>query len=197
MWTSVCWAVLRVARLPLVSTLSATTCASVSPDTPATARTAQVCYGMVNIDLYSAIITTVNIWRTVVSATWKYDDPRLNMSHEGAARVWHVQPRVVIFPCRLTKYELLRWLVETPSRDFAHYRLSGGRRRIFTTCQELTSWHVDTCHEVSSWHVVNILRAAWSRLRFPADHYIKRNILYVVFVYILFCFRWFILLRFS
>ena len=22
------------------------------------------------------------------------------MSHEGAARVWHVQPRVVIFPCR-------------------------------------------------------------------------------------------------
>ena len=29
--------------------------------------------------------------------------------------------------CRLTNYELLRWLVETPSRDFAHYRLSGGR----------------------------------------------------------------------
>jgi len=28
---------------------------------------------------------TFNIWRTVVSATWKYDDPRLNMSHEGAA----------------------------------------------------------------------------------------------------------------
>jgi len=44
--------------------------------------------------------------------------------------------------CRLTNYELLRWLVETPSRDFAHYRLSGGHR-IFTTCQELTSWHVD------------------------------------------------------
>jgi len=29
--------------------------------------------------------------------------------------------------CRLTNYELLRRLVETPSRDFAHYRLSGGR----------------------------------------------------------------------
>ena len=71
--------------------------------------------------------------------------------------------------CRLTNYELLRWLVETPSRDFAHYRLSGGRR-IFTTCQELTSWHVDTCHEVSSWHVVNILRAAWSRVRSPPVH---------------------------
>jgi len=43
--------------------------------------------------------TTVNRWWTVVSGTWKYDDPRWNMSHEGAARVWHVQPRVVLFPC--------------------------------------------------------------------------------------------------
>ena len=48
---------------------------------------------------------TFNRWRTVVSATWKYDDPRLNMSHEGAARVWHVQPRVIIFPCR-TNYRV-------------------------------------------------------------------------------------------
>ena len=48
---------------------------------------------------------TVNRWWTVVSATWKYDDPRLNMSQEGAARVWHVQPRVVIFPCR-TNYRV-------------------------------------------------------------------------------------------
>ena len=28
--------------------------------------------------------TTFNIWRTVMSGTWKYDDPRLKMSHEGA-----------------------------------------------------------------------------------------------------------------
>jgi len=46
------------------------------------------------------IRVTFNRWRTVVSATWKYADPRLNMSHEGPARVWHVQPRVGIFPCR-------------------------------------------------------------------------------------------------
>jgi len=64
--------------------------------------------------------------------------------------------------CHLTKYELLRWLVETPLRDFAHYRLSGGSR-IFTTCQELTLWHVSTCQEVSSWHVVNILLPPDSR----------------------------------
>ena len=42
---------------------------------------------------------TFNRWWTVVSGTWKYDDPRLNMSHEGTARVWHVQPRVILFPC--------------------------------------------------------------------------------------------------
>ena len=36
----------------------------------------------------------------VRQTTRKYDDLRLNMSHEGAARVWHVQPRVGIFPCR-------------------------------------------------------------------------------------------------
>jgi len=45
------------------------------------------------------IAITVNRWRIVVSGTWKYDDPRLNMSHESAARMWHVQPRVVLFPC--------------------------------------------------------------------------------------------------
>ena len=43
-------------------------------------------------------LVTINRWRTVVSGTWKYDDPTLNMSHEGSARVWHVQPRVVLFP---------------------------------------------------------------------------------------------------
>ena len=39
---------------------------------------------------------TVNRWRTIV---------RLNMSHSGCALVWHVQPRVVIFPCR-TQYRV-------------------------------------------------------------------------------------------
>jgi len=54
---------------------------------------------------YNSTGETFNRWRTVVSATWKYDDPRLNMSHEGAARVWHVQPRVIKFPCR-TNYRV-------------------------------------------------------------------------------------------
>ena len=60
---------------------------------------------------------TFNRWRTVVSATWKYDDPRLNMSHEGAARVWHVQPRVVIFPFR-TNYRVSFVAVIPKPRNF-------------------------------------------------------------------------------
>ena len=28
-------------------------------------------------------LVTINRWRTVVSGTWKYDDPRLNVSHEN------------------------------------------------------------------------------------------------------------------
>ena len=48
---------------------------------------------------------------------------------------WSVHKHKINVNCRLTNYELLRWLVETPSRDFAHI--------------------------MSSWHVVNILRK-WS-----------------------------------
>ena len=66
--------------------------------------------------------------------------------------------------CRLTNYELLRWLVETPSRDFAHY--PDMLQNIYNM-SPTTSWHVENCHEVRSWRLVNILRAAWSRVRSP------------------------------
>ena len=54
-------------------------------------------------------LVTINRWRTVVSGTWKYDDPSLNMSHEGAARgssYFHV-PRTTVCHmfCRLTNYK--------------------------------------------------------------------------------------------
>ena len=62
---------------------------------------------------------TFNRWRTVVSATWKYDDPRLNMSHEGAARVWHVARTTVCHMfCRLTNYKNLELYV-----SWNHFRL--------------------------------------------------------------------------
>ena len=35
-------------------------------------------------------------------------NPRLKMSHDGADRVLHFQPRVIIFGCGMTNYELLR-----------------------------------------------------------------------------------------
>ena len=50
-------------------------------------------------------------------------NPRLKMSHDGAARVQYFQPRVTIFHCRMNNYKLLRRLVETPSRDVEHYRI--------------------------------------------------------------------------
>jgi len=58
-------------------------------------------------------------------------DPRLKnlkMSHKGGARVQHFQPRVIIFDCRMTNYELLRWFAETPSRDVVHYRMINASR---------------------------------------------------------------------
>jgi len=74
-------------------------------------------------------MTTTNM--TITDTTMRHDNDRHD--NDGHDNNGHDNET-----CRLTNYELLRRLVETPSRDFAHYRLSGGRR-IFTTCQELTS----------------------------------------------------------
>ena len=43
----------------------------------------------------------------------EYDEPEVEMSHDGAARVWHFQPRVVVFPC--------------PTNDCVSYVLSYGQ----------------------------------------------------------------------
>jgi len=80
----------------------------------------------------------------------------------------HWQVSSIRLYCRPTNYELLRWLVEMPSRDFEHYRMSGGSLtcyRIFITCQT-TSWHVEKCQEFV-WHVINILHCFC--LRFFCD----------------------------
>ena len=39
------------------------------------------------------------------------------------------QNNYAILFCRPTNYELLRWLVETPSRDFEHYRMTDDSRQ--------------------------------------------------------------------
>jgi len=43
---------------------------------------------------------TIYRWCTVVSGHWNTMNPRSKMSHEGTARVWHFQPRVIILQCR-------------------------------------------------------------------------------------------------
>jgi len=57
-----------------------------------------------------------------------------------------------ILHCRMTNYELLRWLAETPSRDIHRYRMlnhvSGRRFNIFSTVQQ---------SEISNCHVTAIL----------------------------------------
>jgi len=57
-----------------------------------------------------------------------------------------------ILHCRMTNYELLRWLAEMPSRDIHHYRMlnhvSGRRFNIFWTVQQ---------SEISNCHVTAIL----------------------------------------
>ena len=57
-----------------------------------------------------------------------------------------------ILHCRMTNYELLRWLAEMPSRDIHHYRMlnhvSGRRFNIFSTVQQ---------SEISNCHVTAIL----------------------------------------
>ena len=57
---------------------------------------------------------TFNRWHTVVvSGTWKYDEPEVENVTLGAARVWHFQLRVVLFPC--------------PTNDCVSYVLSYGQ----------------------------------------------------------------------
>jgi len=79
---------------------------------------------------------TINRWRTVVSGTWKYDDPKLNMSHEGAARVWHVQPREVLFPC--------------PTNDCPSYVLSSDQLQESWIIRELKSYSPLYLHDLNT-----------------------------------------------
>jgi len=110
----------------------------------------------------TVVRATFNRWRTVVSGTWKYDDPRLKMSHKGTARVWHFQPRVVLFPC--------------PMNDCVSYVLSygqlgkcwiivayGGETWMSIVCHRKNAHSLNYC----SWLVVTIMTvchysATWS-----------------------------------
>ena len=49
--------------------------------------------------------------------------------------------RQIKWCCHLTNYELLRWLVEMPSRDFHHYRMINASR---STVYHLIKWYTVT-----------------------------------------------------
>jgi len=60
--------------------------------------------------------------------------------------------------CRMTIYELLRWLVETPSRDVQHYRMltasrSTGRHfKIMSTGRHYVTWR-----SLDIFYIVNVI----------------------------------------
>ena len=49
-------------------------------------------------------VCTLNRRRTIVSGTWKYDDPRLKMSHEGA---FSCPTNDSVIFCRMANYKNL------------------------------------------------------------------------------------------
>jgi len=90
--------------------------------------------------------TTVYRWCMVVSPTSKYDEPEVEMSHEGAARVRHFQPRVIIFEvacttvlhlfCRMINHWLKIWLLKL---IFNFYQQFGQQSCICST--PFRRWH--------------------------------------------------------
>ena len=66
----------------------------------------EVCKNCVHLTVYR--------WCTVVSVTFRYVEPRLKMSHEGAARVGHFQPRVIIFECHTNDHASCVLLFDQP-----------------------------------------------------------------------------------
>ena len=73
----------------------------------------------------------------------------------------HFQPWFIIFDCRPTNFELLRWLVETPSRDFEHFRMSDDSQQSI----------VRHCHV--RWKCRMIDRPTFSRYVKMSDHRIR------------------------
>ena len=83
---------------------------------------------------------TINRWRTVVSGTWKYDDPRLNMSHEGAAYFPWTTVRHMF--CRLTNYKNLEIIRKLKSYSplYLHDINTQARRVIFSVSKTLSDF---------------------------------------------------------
>jgi len=59
-------------------------------------------------------------------------NPRVKMWHEGAARVWHFQPRVILFPC--------------PTNNCVSYVLSYGQPQKSWIISGLQWWNMNEYH---------------------------------------------------
>jgi len=85
-----------------------------------------------------------------------------------------------IISCRMTNYEMLRWLVETPSRDVGHYRMINASRS--TVCHIMIKDHmtvyrnVTTLSPQTSWqqwsgHTMNACTTGWLKIKYPTGEY--------------------------
>jgi len=75
-----------------------------------------------------ALIVLKRSWPGSSASNSMHDIIQMMHGSETDIQIWcalvrHFQPRVIIFDCCMTNYELFRWLVETSSRDVEHYRM--------------------------------------------------------------------------
>ena len=61
------------------------------------------------VGLDTSLHMTFNRWCMVVSGTWKYDDPRLKMSHEGASHKRLCVMCFVVWPTTNLKLYIVFW----------------------------------------------------------------------------------------
>ena len=88
-------------------------------------------YDTVTVVFQSFEVYCYVCWRLVVVNVWRFQviTRKCRYVNLCALVLLHCyaklrRPTVDSWCCRMTNYELLRWLVETPSRDFEHYRMT-------------------------------------------------------------------------
>jgi len=99
--------------------------------------------------------------------------------------------------CRPTNYKLLRWLVEMPSRDFEHYRMTDNSRS-----RSRDNWKMSrgrlTCQKMSGGHLTCEKCQETRGHEFDSRPITKSNVIFCTLFFFTFSFVFlFIFLRFS
>ena len=100
-----------------------------------------------------------------MSGTWKYDEPEVEMSHKGTARVRHFQPRVVLFQC--------------PTNDCVSYVFLYGQLQESWIISGLQWWNINEYH-LPSKNVHSPNYCSWLAVcvNYSANFYCKIALIY-------------------